>query len=1141
MARKGVNAMSCRRLALLLVFAAAQAAAQTSRSSIAGVVADTQGGLVPGAEIVALHVATNIPYKAVTSPDGSYVLPSLPVGLYDITAAAAGFKKFQRSGVLVEVTQRLRVDVTLEVGQITENVTVNADVARIQTEDSTLGTVVENRQVEDLPLNGRNIFSLMTMVAGAVPRLRSVDGFADADTASIRVNGGPAGGNQVYMDGASNLHNVKGMGVTPQADTVQEFRVETNSLKAEYGKTSGGVVTVVTKSGTNQLRGTAYEFLRNDAMDARNAFVVVPDDSGRLKPVLRYNQFGGTVGGPVRIPGVYDGRNRTFFYGGHEQWIYTNASIMRATLPTALERTGNFTATRDSRGAVLNVYDAWSTQPNPAGSGFVRTPFPGNVIPTSRMDPVAQNILKLIPLPNVPPADAFTSTNNYLFLGASPTDQASSNIKIDHRLSDRDNGFFRFTQTRQTREGAGYGLGVADSHSLARLDHRNRYNTALSETHIFTPNLINEFRANGLWFRLNFAAASYGGRWPQKLGMPASTPPDQFPTVAVTGILTFGPNNTSVGVQNEQTMQFFDAFTWIRGRHTVKFGVEQRFVQVNFSKTNYPSGQYTFSSALTGNPQQAAGSGVGMATFLLGAVSTAQLNIDPAFSFSTWSHSNFVQDDWKITPRLTLNIGVRYELTRPPTERWNRFSNFDPFLINPDTGRLGKLVYAGVTAPCNLVNWDPNNFGPRVGFAYALNPRTVVRAGYGIVFVPTEAGETNADNSNSLGFQALNTFTSTTTVFPAFRFRDGIPPFLQPTGSAGGPAAFRGQNMRYQDRNAPAPYLQQWNFTIQRQLPGRVVVTTAYTGNRGIKLFGMNYDLNQLDPAYYSLGLHLQESVPNPFFGQIRSGSLAGATISRQQSLVPYPDYLQVGTWANHGSASTYHGFQLTVERRFSGGFSTLIAYTNSKLINDSYQPIATGSNTLDDVRAGRFNRRLNRGIDQNDISQRFVGSAIYQLPFFKRKRIVGGWQVNGIATMQTGSPLMVRGASNFTGIPYPNLIANPTLPASERSVARWFDTGAFLNPAPYTIGNAPRTLPDTRGPGMINLNASLFKTFRLTERARLDFRAESFNVFNHVNLNDPGVTFTPNTQGVNNNAAFGRITTAMDPRRCQMGLRLVF
>ena len=639
-----------------------------------------------------------------------------------------------------------------------------------------------------------------------------------------------------------------------------------------------------------------------------------------MTPPLRYNQFGGTVGGPVWIPKIYNGHNRTFFYGGYEQWLYSAPSIMRATLPNAQERVGDFSNTRDSNGALIGVYDPATTQVNPKGNGYVRSVLPGNKVPTSRMDPVALNVLKYVPLPNVPAADPYTDTNNWLFLGNSPTKESTFNIKLDHRFSDADSTFVRFTDTKQTRVGSGYGLGVADSYSLARTDHRNRYNTALSETHIFTPNLINEFRANALLFRLDFSNPSYGQGWPQKLGMPSTTPPDSFPTESITGFLTIGPNNTSVGIQNEQTTQFFNAVTWVNGRHTVKFGMEQRFVQVNFIKTNYPSGQYSFSNSLTGDPQKASGTGYGMATYLLGAVSSAQINIEPAFSFQNWSNSSFVQDDWKVTPRLTLNLGLRYDLRSPPVERWNRFSNFDPYSINPQTHLPGALEYAGSTAPRNIVHWDANNFGPRAGFAFAVTPKFVVRGAYGIVYVPTEAGDTNADSANALGFEGVNSYANSNANYPAFQFSGGIPPFSQPLGSAGGPSAFRGQNVRYQEPNAPTPYLQQWNLTLQQQIKGGWVLTGSYTGNHGVKLFGLNYDLNQIDPSYYALGTQLQNTVPNPFFGQIASGTLSGKTITLAQSLVPYPDYLQVGTWANHGSSSSYNAFQATAEKRFSGG-----------------------------------------------------------------------------------------------------------------------------------------------------------------------------------------------------------------------------
>ena len=415
-----------------------------------------------------------------------------------------------------------------------------------------------------------------------------------------------------------------------------------------------------------------------------------------------------------------------------------------------------------------------------------------------------------------------------------------------------------------------------------------------------------------------------------------------------------------------------------------------------------------------------------------------------------------------------------------------------------------------------------------------------------------DAGNSNPDNANALGYEAITTFSSSSTAYPAFLFKNGPPVILQPQGAAGGPSAFRGQNVRYQDPNAPNPYLQQWNLTLQRQIKGDWLVSASYTGNHGVKLFGLNYDLNQLSPAYYSLGMQLQNTVPNPFYGQIQTGGLSGPTISLSQSLTPYPDYTQVATYANHGSASTYHALQVTVEKRFSGGLSSLIAYTDSKLIDDSDSLMGTQSSTLDDQRLGRFNRRLDKAVDSNDISQRLVATGVYQLPVGHGKwilsqargvqqQLLGGWQVNTVTTIQDGDPLAVRGGSNFTGISYPNLLHSATLKSSQRSVSEWFDTSAFLNPPNFTVGNAPRTLPDTRGPGMFIINASAFKSFFLKESMRLEFRAEFFNFLNHVNLNDPAVVFSANAQGVNNSSTFGRITTAMNPRRSQLALRLVF
>jgi hypothetical protein len=1131
---------------LLFIISVTSLSGQSPTGTITGTVVDGQGARVVGVKISARQRDTNLSYTTVSTSDGSYAIGNLPVGYFEVAADMTGFKTFRQENVLLQVDQRLRIDIALEIGSVNESVVVTAEVSRLRTEDSSLGEVVERQRIEQLPLNGRDAYALATLVPGVLTREKDADGFADS-AMTFRINGGPSGGSQILMDGGTNVTSQKGMGVVPQADAVEEFRVETNSLKAEHGQTSGGVISVVTKSGTNVFHGSLYEFFRNDALDARNAFSTQIDPStGRIKPVLRYNQFGGTAGGPVLLPKLYNGRNRTFFFAGYEQWRYTNATLMRATLPTAAERAGDFTRTLDSRGQMLTIYDPETTRPNPNGAGYVRSPFPGNVIPSARFDPVSASIFKYVPLPDVPANNPYTNTNNWLWMGSSPKNQATGNIRIDHRFSDMDNLSFRYARTRQDAHGSGYGFGVADPNTLARNDQRDRHNVTLSETHIFTPTMTNEFRANVARFYLAFQHPSAYQNWPQKLGMSPNTPQDLFPSLSIGGVTALGPTSIALGLQAEHTIQFADAISMMRAGHLIKAGVEQRFNQANFTRVYYPSGQYQFTTTLTNNPQATAGTGYGFATYLLGQVTGGQLRIQPPFGFRSWVLGTYVQDDWKVTPRLTLNLGVRYDFPAPPVERQNLHSNFEPGLINPQTGLPGVMTYAGVTAPSAFVDSDRNNFGPRAGFAYALNSKTVIRGGYGIFYLLTDGGDVSAANSNMLGFESITSFVSNDPQYKAFQFKDGPPDILQPLGAKGGPTVFRGQLVRFQDRNSRTPYVQQWNFTVQRHVYGHWLVSASYAGNRGVKLYGGNYNLNQLDPRYFSLGLSLQNQVPNPYYGQITSGALALRTITRTQSLLAYPDYLEVDTFANHGSSSIYHSLQMSLSRRYSSGVTAMFSYTNGKLIDDSASVAGSQSQSIDSFRLGAYNRRLDRALDEFDVSQRFVASALYELPFAKRarpflKHSIGGWQLNTVASLQTGYPLDVRGASNYTNIDFPDVIRDPTLPASKRSANAWFDTDAFRNPQNFVVGNAPRTLPNTRGPGLISVNASVFKNFRLKEKWKLEYRTEFFNVLNHVNLNDPNLGFSPNAQGLNASANFGRITSSLPARRLQLALRITF
>jgi hypothetical protein len=1135
-------------------------AAQTALGTLTGTITDQQGAGVPNVRVVANNTATTLTYAGVSSADGTYVIPQLPIGGYSLSATAPGFKSFQQTGLNIEVSQRLRVDIRLEVGAVSESINVTAEVPRVQTEDSSLGAVVERKRIEELPLNGRHVFNLVKIVAGVQPRFNNTDGFAEISNqafSQIRINGGPAYGNQFFLDGSVNsapVHNE--IAVVPMTDVVQEFRVETNALKAEYGQTSGGVINVVTKSGSNELHGSLYEFLRNDALDARNAFSTQPDPrTGRIKQVLRYNQFGGSVGGPVLIPRLYNGRNRTFFFAGYEQWRWVSSGAPRlGTVALPEWREGNFANLRDGRGTLIPLFDPNTTAANPSGSGFVRSPLPGNIVPRSRMDPLALRVLAFMPQPNAAPTDPFTGANNFIALVPSSSNQGVTSIRIDHRLTENDSLFFRYSGTRNTRRDRGWGLGVADPN--ARNDQRDNHNAIANYTRVLTPTLLNDLRFTASRQWLPFLHPSFDQNWPQQLGYPSIIPQDQFPPVVIAGLLSIGSSGFSAGLRAQQYVQIVDTVNYTRGKHNFKTGIDFRWSRLSFINRANPSGVFNFNAALTGNPQVPANTGFGLASYLLGEVAGGQQGFRPFFQYRSVPIGVYFQDDWKLTRRLTLNLGIRYDVSFGPREMHNRHSSFDPYVMNAETRMPGVLTYAGVGRPATFVDLDKNNFGPRVGLAWdpTGDGKTAIRAAYGLIYTISEIGHTQGDNSSALGFSVDTPFQAPTgTPQKAFQFSAGPSFLLQPLGAAGGPSAFRGFPVRYQDRHGLTPYMQQWNFTVQRALWGGWVASAVYAGSKGTKLFGGNYDLNQLDPRFFSLGLQLQDNVANPFRGLIASGPLSGATVARSQLLRPYPDYQTVQTFAANNASSTYHSLQVFVEKRFSSGISALFSYTNSKLITDA-QSIGGGGNAtgLGDFRLGLYNRRLEKAIDSDDVSQRLVASGVLEIPIGRGRKLgsnmskladgfLGGWQLNGIGTVQTGQPLMVRGTNNFTGIPYPDITGDPTLPKDQQSANRWFNTDVFRNPANFTIGNSPRTLPRTRGPGLVDVAFSVFKTFRIRERFKLETRWEMFNALNAVNLNAPNTTFSPNAQGVNTNANFGRIFGALDARRMQLGLRMTF
>jgi hypothetical protein len=1135
---------------VFVLLAAAPALAQQGRGAISGTVTDATGAAVPGVTIQIVNTGTNAAFPTVSNEVGFYTMPALPVGPYVVTAEKQGFKKEVRSGITLLVDQRAAVDFKLEVGATAESIEVRGEAALVDTGAATLGKVVENRRINDLPLNGRNVLALVLLTPGVKSQGGPTNqGFADRgiQLSAISINGGPSALNSLVVDGGNNNNAyLADLNVNPTVDAVQEFKVQSNVMSAEFGFTAGGVVNMVTKSGTNQAHGTVYEFFRNDKLDARRAFTV-------SKEPFRYNQYGGSLGGPIYVPKVYNGKNRSFFFFNYEEWKYSHSQSNILSVPTDLMRRGDFSQLRDINGNLIAIYDPAATRANPNGSGFVRDPLPGNAIPSARFDSVSVNMLQFYPAPNRTPSNPFTQSNNWIGQVSEVRDMQQYTIKGDHRFSDRNNFQLRYTYYKHFNDN-GYFSAYPDPNMRNRLDNYTNRNAVLTDTHTFSPTVLNEFRSSIARQYFPFQAYSFGRGWVTRLGLPSSIPDLTLPRVSIGGVPD--PGAFSVGLRGNQTWQFFDMVTVIRHGHTLKAGIDHRLQRANNYQREVPSGSFSFPGSLTGNPQNQTGTGSGFAQFLLGAVSSASFTAYGGESEHAYSTSFFVQDDWKVSRRLNINLGLRWDYQQWPVERHNGLSTFNPFAINPDTNLLGRMTYAGVDY--GRSPWEPDyrNFSPRIGFAYDLigDGKTVLRGGYAI-FHPTTFYRDFF--GNTAGFANTSTAYAPpggNTNLPAFQFKNGLPsPYIQPLGAKLGPSAFISQGVNWdQPSDNKTPMSQQWSLSMQKQLPGQWVIDAAYSANKAAHLIAGGYDYNQLDPQYLSLGLSLQDQVANPYAGRV-TGTYGGATIARSQLLKPYPYYSSVTVRNPHLGASVYHAFLLSVEKRLSRGVAVLGSYTNAKLIGDSQvTPINFGG--VEQVgtvgyQNGKYNRAAERSLDPTDVSQRLVLSGVFEMPFGRGKRfssssralnkVIGGWQLNLISTVQTGIPVQIRGASNFLA-DRPNSTGTSAR-LDNRSAERWFDTTQFVNPPNYTYGNAPRVLPDVRNPGTVNFDLSVVKDTGLLERLKAQFRFEMFNFMNHTNLGLVNGSFSAGPDGRNRSATFGTITSARDPRILQLGLKLIF
>jgi hypothetical protein len=1132
----------------------ATALAQQGRGAVHGTVTDTSGAGVPNAEITLTHIATQTTFTARTGREGYYIAPAVSVGDYLVTAERTGFKLAVRAGVAVEVDRQVRVDFQLAVGDFSERVDVVERVPRTETSGATLGKVVEHRQLAELPVNGRNVLALVLLAPGVKSNAGPTQsGFADRGIAlsAVSINGGPGGLNSYLLDGGTNNQAyLADINVSPTTEAVREFKVQSNTMSSEFGFTAGGVVNAVTKSGTNGVQGTLYGFVRDDRFDARNAFATAVAPFG-------YYQTGASLGGPVVIPGVFQGRDRTFFFFNAERWRYTRVTNPITTVPTEAMRRGDFSALRDAAGNRVLIYDPATTRPNPDGPGFVRDPFPGNRIPANRLDPVAQNIVSFYPSPNRVPENPFTGDNNYAAALEENRSMRQWTARVDHQWSPRNSSFARYLYYRHFTDSGGDPVPWPDPVLRQRLDTLTAHNIVVSDTHVFGSGVLNELRVARAGMHFPFQPLGFGQGWPQRLGLPASVPADTFPRID-NGFAGF--NTSTAGLRTSATWQVVDMLTAVRGSHTLKFGADVRVQRAYNLQRSNPSGRFTFPASLTGDPQRLAGSGSAFATFLLGAVGTATVTTHLPQQVEGYSTSGFVQDDWRVSRRLTLNLGLRYDYQAPPVERDDFTSNFNPFAVDPVSGFQGRLEFAGRDYGRAVLLPDRNDWGPRVGFACDVlgNARYVVRGGYGI-FYPSIFYRDFFGNTAGFG-------TTTTTYqpeggnanVPAFEFSRGFPsPPIAPLGAALGPSGLLGGIAAYDEPSGRNPMSQQWTVSLQHEVGRGVALEAAYTGNRSTHLVSRSYDLNALDPDAWSLGLALQDQVPNPNAGRV-PGSLGANLITRAQALKPFPHYNQVLVRNPHQGRSDYHALLLSADKRFSAGVAFLASYTFARLMSDNVlSPINFGSDVeqidVNDYQDGKHARRAEWGLDPTDVRHRLSVSGVYELPFGAGRRwpvgnpvlrsLVSDWHVSAILVAQGGLPLVVRCAERRCGdnlrADRPNYLGHARV--AHPTAQRWFDTTAFVSPPGFTLGDVGRTMSDVRTPGVVNMDLAVTRTVQVRRRARLHFRAEAFNLTNRVNLRAPDTTFVAGPDGRNVNSSFGTITAARDARILQFAVRLAF
>ncbi len=1092
-------------LAGLLAMSPQPADAQSVTGTILGTIKDSSGAVVPGATVVLVNTGTGANRTAITNAQGEYTAPNLPTGTYSVSAEMSGFKKVTLANVHVGVDQRVRADMKLDLGEMTEAVEIQAETPLVQTASSDLSVTVEGKTIESLPLNGRNFVALTRTIPGVTrgvgPGGGNIDGsgsLAWRASASFSANGQRPRDNNYLLDGVDNNETwLQSVVIFPNVDALDEFKLQTSTYSAEFGRSMGGVVNLQIKSGSNAFHGSGFEFLRNDRFDANNWF---NNRAGRPKPDFSQHQFGGTFGGPII-------KDNTFVFADYQGMRITQGQTYLSTMPSAKMREGDFSEINRP------IYDP-----------LTRQPFPGNIIPRSRWDPAATNVLQqLIPEPNVAGTRNALGQqiNNYLINPALTRQDNQFDVKVDHQLSTSNRFFLRYSFQKTHRDlPATQEHGDANDTFGAGIGDIKAQSFAFNDTHTFSSNWLNEVRVGYSLIKFNLSPIDFGENLAEQMGIPGVN--INSVTSAMSRIIfeqngarRLGSNANQPLITNLGNLQLYDNVTYIRGRHTFKGGASIIFRTREILNADTMVGEFYFSQNQTSNCAGVstgcsvnAATGFDVASFLLGYArrKNRAMTVEDTYMERRPEYGAYIQDDFRVTPKLTLNMGLRWDVFTPWVEDDNRQSNFDP-----STGKMvvasDDAVINGVHVGRKLQTYAKDDFGPRLGFAYDLsgNGRTTIRGGFGIFWNWGVGGTSSSKGTNQPFLQATdllaNGGANTLPLSTGFPPPPAIDPNLPLVGATR--SVF---DINYRDQHS-----MNWNVNLQKQLGRDYMVELAYVGTRGRGLTSKT-DLNQ---APNIVGV-TNQNINRPYFA-----------IS--------PGLTTVSTAQDRGELD-YHAFLFKGMKRFSNGFSALVSYTFGKaidLVSNNDGPLFTNI----------FDPGYDRGPADYDVTHTLVASFIYELPF-ARKQWYGGWQVNGIGYYRSGLALTISqsGTMQSTGITNnrPNVVEGKTGESSDPTIDQWFDVTAFSRTEPTgTFGNIGRNT--LRGPNIVNMDLSLIKNTKIGP-VDTEFRVEAFNILNHPQFGPPARTF--------GNSDFGTITASANPscqtcgtseRQIQFGLKVRF